>query len=120
WVVHGSGLDELSLAGPTTVTALEDGGLRTFSVSPGDAGLPPAPLEALAGGDAEKNAAIAREILSGGRGPRQDVVLLNAAAALLVAGRARDLREGACLARAALEEGRAAALLSRVRDLSTS
>jgi anthranilate phosphoribosyltransferase len=121
WVVHGSGLDELTLAGPTTVAALEDGRVEMRTVVPEQAGLPCCDPRALQGGGAEENAGIARAVLGGGaRGPRRDVVLLNAAAALVVAGRARDLREGAALAAAALDESRAAALLERVVELSRS
>ena len=108
WVVNGSGLDELTLAGPTSVAALEGDEVRTFTVTPEDAGLASAPLEALRGGDPQANAAIAREVLSGAPGPRRDVVLLNAAAALVVAGRAKDLRDGARQAAAAIDDGRAA------------
>lgn len=120
WVVHGSGLDEVSSAGPTTVAALEDGAVRSFEVTPEDAGLPRRPLAALAGGDAAANAAIAEEVLAGAPGPRREVVLLNAAAALLAAGRASDLREGAARAARAVDEGGARALLARVREASRS
>ena len=116
WVVHGSGLDELTLAGTTTVAELDGGAVRTFTVSPGDAGLQPAPLDAVRGGDPQTNAVIAREVLSGVPGPRRDVVLLNASAALVVAGRASTLADGACLAAAAIDDGRARALLERVRE----
>jgi anthranilate phosphoribosyltransferase len=115
WVVHGSGLDELAPCGPTTVAAIVDGVLETGEVHPEQAGLPRCEPEALRGGDAAACAAIARDVLSGAPGPRRDVVLFNAAAALVVAGRAADLREGAALAAAAVDEGRARALLERVR-----
>jgi anthranilate phosphoribosyltransferase len=118
WVVHGAGLDEIALSGPTAVAAVADGAVRTFEVSPEDAGLPRADGGVLRGGDAATNAALAAEVLQGGRGPRRDVVVLNAAAALVVAGRARDLREGASLAASAIDEGRAAALLDRARERS--
>jgi anthranilate phosphoribosyltransferase len=116
WVVNGSGLDELTLAGPTSVAALEDGEVRSFTITPQDAGLAPAPLDALRGGDPQANAAIAREVLSGAAGPKRDVVLLNAAAALVVTGRASDLRAGARLAAAAIDEGRALRLLERIKE----
>ena len=87
---------------------------------PEDAGLAACPSESLRGGDAKASAAIADEVLRGDRGPRRDVVVLNAAAALVVAGRAEDLRDGAAQAAAALDEGRAARLLGRVRELSRS
>jgi anthranilate phosphoribosyltransferase len=115
-VVNGSGLDELTLAGPTSVAALEDGEVRSFTITPQDAGLAPAPLDALRGGDPQANAAIAREVLSGAAGPKRDVVLLNAAAALVVTGRASDLRAGARLAAAAIDEGRALRLLERIKE----
>jgi anthranilate phosphoribosyltransferase len=117
WVVHGSGLDELTLAGPTAVTAIDGDGLRSFTVTPEDAGLGEAPLEALRGGDPRANAAITRAVLSGEKGAPRDVVLLNSAAALVVAGRVRDLREGARLAAAVLDDGRASRLLERVREV---
>jgi anthranilate phosphoribosyltransferase len=116
WVVNGSGLDELTLAGPTTVAELAGGEVRSFTLTPEDAGLAQAPLEALRGGDPQANAAIAREILAGAPGPKRDVVLLNAAAALVVAGRAADLREGVRLAAAAIDDGRARVLLDRARE----
>jgi anthranilate phosphoribosyltransferase len=114
WVVHGSGLDELSLCGPTRVTAFEDGEVRTFTIGPEDAGLDPCAAAALQGGDARANADIARRVLDGGRGPARDVVLFNAAAALLVAGRVKDLKAGVAEAGQAVDEGRAGALLRRV------
>ena len=122
WVVHGSGLDELSLCGPTTVAAFDEGGaaVRTFTVTPADAGLDPCGVESLRGGDAAASATIASEVLGGGRGPRRDVVVLNAAAALVVAGRAGSLKEGAVQAARAIDEGRASRLLERVRELSRS
>jgi anthranilate phosphoribosyltransferase len=118
WVVHGSGLDELSLCGPTRVTAIEKGEARTFTVDPGQAGLAPCDAGALKGGDARENAAIARGVLEGLRGPARDVVLFNAAAALLVAGRVGDLRAGAARAAEAIDQGRAATLLGRVVEVS--
>ena len=118
WVVHGSGLDEVSLCGPTRVTAFENGDLRTFTITPADAGLDPCEAAALRGGDARENAEIARGVLEGRRGPARDVVVLNAAAALLVAGRARDLRAGAAEASAAIDDGRAGVLLRKIVEVS--
>ena len=118
WVVHGSGLDELSLCGPTRVTAFDDGEVRTFTVRPEDAGLEPCAAPALQGGDARANADITRRVLDGGRGPARDVVLLNAAAALLVAGRVPDLRAGVTEAGRAVDDGRAGTLLRRVVEAS--
>ena len=118
WVVHGSGLDEVSLCGPTRVTSFAKGDLRTFTITPADAGLDPCDAQALRGGDARENAGIARAVLEGRRGPARDVVVLNAAAALHVAGRAKDLRAGAAEASAAIDDGRAGALLKRVIEVS--
>jgi anthranilate synthase/phosphoribosyltransferase len=115
WVVHGGGLDELGL-GATTVAEVNGDSLRTFTVAPEDAGLQAAPLEALRGGDPQANALIAREVLGGAAGPRRDVVLLNAAAALLVAGKVSSLRDGVRLASAAIDEGRVLALVARVKE----
>ena len=122
WVVHGSGLDELSLCGPTTVAAFDETGaaIRTFTVTRDEAGLPPCGPESLRGGDAAVSATIAGEVLGGRRGPKRDVVILNAAAALVVASRAGGLPEGAAQASSAIDDGRAAALLDRVRELSRS
>jgi anthranilate phosphoribosyltransferase len=118
WVVHGSGLDELSLCGPTRVTSFEDGEVRTFTVDAREAGLEPCDPSALQGADAAANAGIARRVLEGARGAARDVVLLNAAAALRVARRAGDLREGVAQAARAIDDGRAASLLRRVVELT--
>lgn len=116
-VVHGAGgLDEISLAGPTEAAALEDGAIRLFRITPEEAGLPSAPVEAIRGGAGADNAAALRKVLEGAEGPYRDTVLLNAAAALMVAGRAGNLREGVALARASIDQGAAlAALESLVR-----
>src|SRR5690348_8598781 len=99
WVVHGSdGLDEITTAGPTSVAELKNGKVRTFEISPEDAGLPKAKPDALRGGDAEHNARALLDVLKGKPGAFRDVALLNAAAALVVAGKAGDLKEGASLA----------------------
>ena len=116
WVVNGSGLDELTLAGRTTVAEVDGESVRSFSIGPEDAGLAVCSLESLRGGDPQANAAIARDVLSGVPGPKRDVVLLNAAAALVVAGKAENLREGVRLATAAIDDGRARALVDRVRE----
>lgn len=112
WVVHGwDGLDELTTTGPSEVAALEDGRIRRFAVTPEEAGLSRAKPAALAGGTAEENAARLRALLEGEKGPLRDIVLLNAAAALIVAGKAENLAGGAALAAAALDDGRAKATL---------
>ncbi len=100
WVVHGQGLDELTVAGPNQVVALEGDQVHEFTVSAADAGLPESPVSAIAGGDAEHNASALRGLLEGETGPYRDTVLLNAAAGLIVAGRAETLRDGAAIGRA--------------------
>jgi anthranilate phosphoribosyltransferase len=118
WVVHGAGLDEMSLMGITQVAAFDDGGApRSFSVRPEDAGLSPCEPDALRGGDPARSAQLAAELLDGARGPARDVVVLNAAAALVVAGRAPDLPSGVEEAGDALDSGRAARLLARVKEI---
>jgi anthranilate phosphoribosyltransferase len=115
WVVHGSdGLDEITTTGPTRVTELKDGKVHTFEVRPSDAGLPPATLEDLKGGDATVNAAAIRELLGGEQGAFRDIVVLNAGAALLVGGKAATLREGAERAARAIDDGSAARALDRL------
>ena len=115
WVVHGMGLDELTVAGESRVVALAAGAVREFTVRPEDAGLTRAPIAAIAGGDAAVNAAALAALLQGATGPYRDTVLLNAAAALMVAGRAGDLREGANQAARALDGGAAFAALETLR-----
>jgi len=115
WVVHGAdGLDEITTTGPTHVTELKDGTIRTFEVRPQDAGLPPATLEDLKGGDATVNAAAIRDVLGGEEGPFRDIVVLNAAAALIVGGKATDLRDGAERAARAIDEGAASRALDQL------
>ncbi len=111
WTVHGQGLDELTTTGPTEVAEWRDGVVRRFQVTPEDAGLPRADISALRGGDAEQNAAALRALLDGAPGAYRDIVLLNAAAALVVADRAADLAQGAALAAAVIDDGRAARAL---------
>jgi anthranilate phosphoribosyltransferase len=118
WVVHGAGLDEITLSGRTSVAAFVEDEARTFSIGPEDAGLGACEVAELAGGDAAASAAIARRVLEGEAGPRRDVVLLNAAAALLVAERAKDLKDGVAQAAAAVDDGRAARLLDAVVEIS--
>jgi anthranilate phosphoribosyltransferase len=116
YVVHGAGLDELTLAGETRVAEIADGEVREFFIRPADAGLGEAPQEAVRGGDAGENARMALAVLGGEEGPRRDVVLLNAAAALLVGGRVESLRAGASRAAEAIDGGRASDLLARVKE----
>ncbi|HET9903103.1 MAG TPA: anthranilate phosphoribosyltransferase [Xanthobacteraceae bacterium] len=121
FVVHGSdGLDEITTAGPTAVAALENGTIRTFEISPEDVGLSRAPAEALRGGDAEANATALRGVLEGMTGPYRDVSVFNAAAALVVAGRARDLKEGVALAAKAIDSGEAEGRLRRLIAVSNA
>lgn len=108
WVVHGSdGLDEITVTGPTTVAELKDGHVRSFEVTPEDAGLSRWPAADLKGGDGAANAQALRGVLAGKTGAYRDIVLLNAAAALVVAGKAADLREGAELAAHSIASGAA-------------
>lgn len=120
-VVHGSdGLDEITLTGPTQVSELRDGQVSTRQIDPRDFGLQLAPAEALQGGDAAYNARILREVLDGREGPRRDVVLLNAAAAIAVGGRAEDTTAGLELARASIDSGRARQALDRLVEVSNA
>ena len=115
WVVHGhDGLDELTTTGSTDVAELKDGQIRVFEVTPADAGLPPAKLTDLKGGDAQFNASAIRDELAGKRGPFRDIVVLNAAAGLIVAGKAASLTDGAALAVHAIESGAAARALAQL------
>jgi anthranilate phosphoribosyltransferase len=121
WVVHGAdGLDELSTTGPTQVAELRDGQVKTFEVTPEDAGLPRAKLEDLKGGNAERNARALRAMLDGERGPFRDVVLFAAGAALIVADRAPDLRGGVAMAAEAVDRGRARTALDRLVAVSNA
>jgi anthranilate phosphoribosyltransferase len=115
WVVHGSdGLDELTTTGTSYVAELDEGEVRRFEVTPEDAGLPRGDPAALRGGDAAGNAAALRGVLEGRPGPLRDIVLLNAAAALVVAGKAADLREGVAVGARAVDDGGALAVLDRL------
>ena len=108
FVVHGSdGLDEMTLTGPTRVSELKNGSVSTYDVSPGDFGLAQAPADALKGGDADYNAEITRSILNGEEGPRRNIVLLNAAAAIVAGDKARDLNEGVQVAAEVIDSGKA-------------
>ena len=112
FVVHGmDGLDELTITGVSKVAEVRRGTVTLREVSPADAGLKAAPIDTLRGGDARENAGILRGILAGERGPRRDVVLLNAAAVLVTAGMARSLKEGAAAAAAAIDSGAARGVL---------
>ncbi|RED53279.1 anthranilate phosphoribosyltransferase [Aestuariispira insulae] len=119
WVVHGAdGLDELSTTGVSKVVELKDGALHSFEVSPEEVGLPVVTLEDLRGGTPEENAQAIRDLLNGKEGPYRDVVLFNAAAALIVAGRAADLKEGVSLARDAIDQGNAKSTLDKLVSIA--
>jgi anthranilate phosphoribosyltransferase len=108
WVVHGAdGMDELTTTGVSHVVELKNGELSSFDIHPSDAGLPEARLSDLEGGTPEDSAAAMRALLRGKEGPFRDIVLLNAAAAFIISGRAGDLKEGVSLAAASIDEGRA-------------
>lgn len=112
-VVHGSdGMDEITITGPTQVAEVRDGVVRQGTVEPADFGVPPAASAAIGGGDAAANAAIAEAILSGRKGPDRDIVVMNAGAALRMAGRAESWREGAALAAESIDSGAAAGTLA--------
>src|ERR1700678_666330 len=121
WVVHGSdGLDEITLTGPTFVAALENGNIRTFEVTPEEAGLARTGGDALKGGDADANAIALQSVLDGKPSPFRDVALLNAAAALIVAGRASNLKEGVALGTQSLDSRAAAAKLKHLIAVSNA
>jgi len=120
WVVHGEGLDELTTAGVTRVSALENGNVRNFEVTPEEAGLARAGPADLKGGDAAHNARALRAVLEGAKNAYRDIALLNAGAALVVAGRAGSLPEGVAMAAAAIDDGRAMAALDRLIAVSNA
>jgi len=118
WVVHGDGLDEMTTTGTTTVAALEDGKIRTFELTPEDAGLPRADPAQLKGGDGAQNAKALRAVLEGEKNAYRDIALLNAAGALVVAGKAADLKQGVALAAESIDSGRALATLEKLVEVS--
>jgi len=121
WLVHGGdGTDEVSIAAPSEVVALENGVLRAFSVHPEDAGLPVHPFEAILGGSPAENAAALRALMDGALGAYRDAVLLNAAAGLLVADRVANLKDGVELARAAIDSGAAKRKIEALRGLTNA
>jgi anthranilate phosphoribosyltransferase len=120
FVVHGrDGLDELTLNGVSDLAEVRGGTVRNFTLEAGEAGLAHAPLQALAGGDARENARLIESILQGDPGPRRDVVLLNAAAALIIAGRAADFAEGVRCAADAIDSGAGLELLTQLRKFTS-
>ncbi|MFN5996986.1 MAG: anthranilate phosphoribosyltransferase [Paracoccaceae bacterium] len=121
WLVHGSdGTDEITICGPTSVSAVENGGVRDFTVHPEDAGLTPHPFEAILGGTPAENAQAFRALLDGAPGAYRDAVLLNAAAALVVADKAGTLRDGVALARESIDSGAARSKVDALRRLTNA
>jgi anthranilate phosphoribosyltransferase len=120
WVVHGSGLDEITTTGPSLVAALKDGEITTFELNPGDFGVETVTLDAIRGGDGTVNAAALRDVLGGAKTPYRDVALCNAAASLIVAGKAKDVTEGMHLASQSLDSGSAARALETLITISNS
>jgi len=121
WIVHGGdGTDELSIAAPSQVAALENGTVTMMQVSAEDAGLRAHPFEAIIGGDAQENALRMLALLDGAKSGYRDATLLNAAAALLVAGKAADLREGAAMAAESIDSGAARRVLEAMVRITTA
>ena len=121
YVVHGSdGLDEITTSGPTAVAALENGKVTTFEIKPEDVGLAVSKPEQLRGGDAVSNAAALKDVLKGKKGPFRDVALLNAAAAIVVAGKAKDLKEGVAVATKSVDSAEAEGRLDRLIQISNA
>jgi anthranilate phosphoribosyltransferase len=120
WVVHGDGLDEITTTGPTQIAEWREGGLRLFTVTPEAVGLPRARREDLAGGEPSANARAVRALLDGEAGPYRDVVLINTAAAFLVAERVETLREGVALAAKAIDAGAARRALEVLVEVTNS
>ncbi len=115
FVVHGlDGLDEITTTGPTRVAEVRDGRVTTYDIEPGGLGLPTASRQDLVGGDAEENAGYVREVLSGKAGPRRDIVLLNAAAAIVAGQKAKDFLEGIAVAAHSIDSGAARKKLERL------
>jgi anthranilate phosphoribosyltransferase len=121
WLVHGGdGTDELSIAAPSKVAALKDGAITEFDIHPEDAGLPVHPFEAIMGGTPSENAAAFRSLLNGAAGAYRDAVLLNSAAALVVAGKAADLKSGVEMARSSIDSGAARARLDAAARITSA
>jgi anthranilate phosphoribosyltransferase len=118
WVVHGDGLDEVAISGPTLVAVLADGKVSVREIGPEDAGISWSPLSALAGGSAAENAAALKRLLAGETGAYRDIVLINSAAALIVAGKVPDLKAGVALAASAIDKGEARAKLDKLIAIS--
>jgi anthranilate phosphoribosyltransferase len=121
WVVHGAdGIDELTTTGYTKISECRDGAVNTFYLHPADVGLPKAPVGSLQGGDARENARLIAQLLDGARGPARDVVLLNAGAALFIAGAAASVEEGIQKSSRAIDRGGAKRTLEQLIAISTA
>ncbi len=119
WVMHGSdGLDEITLTGPTYVSELKDGKVTSFEIAPEDAGLGRVKFEELKGDDPTTNAVALRAVLNGAKGAFRDIVLFNSAAALVIAGKAADLKAGVALAAGAIDSGKARAVLAKLIEIT--
>ena len=119
WVMHGSdGLDEITLTGPTYVSELKDGKVTSFEIAPEDAGLGRVKFEELKGDDPTTNAVALRAVLNGAKGAFRDIVLFNSAAALVIAGKAADLKAGVALAAEAIDSGKARAVLAKLIEIT--
>ncbi len=118
-VVHGQGMDEISLVGKTRIVELRDGKITSFELDPADYGIANASIDALGSGDAIANAVVIREVLAGKeKGPKRDIVMLNAAAGIIVAGLADGFAQALGLAETSIEEGKALHCLERLIELS--
>jgi anthranilate phosphoribosyltransferase len=121
WITHGAdGLDEMSTTGTTKIVELKDGAIRAFEIAPEDVGLTRVDLAALRGGDAAHNAEALKAVLAGARNAYAEIAMLNAAGALVVAGKARELAEGVAMAGDALASGAAERVLDRLVDVSNA
>jgi anthranilate phosphoribosyltransferase len=121
WLVHGSdGLDEVTTTGPTHVVELDNGAIRSFEIGPEHIGLPQAKLADLKGGDPSHNASALLAVLDGAHGPYRDIAVFNSAAALVVAGRAKSLKEGAAAAQQSIDDGKARAALDKLIVVSNA
>jgi anthranilate phosphoribosyltransferase len=121
FVVHGlDGLDEITITGPTRIAEVRDGSVHSYEVTPEEFGLKSAPLETLSGGDAVENARVVREVLGGEKSPRRDVVLMNAAAALVAAGKSEHLKDAMALAANSIDSGKASQKLDALVRFTTA
>ena len=118
WVVYGDGLDEITTAGTTKVCAVEDGQIRSFELTPEDVGLPRVSNADLKGGNAQENAAALLEVLEGKQCPYRDIAVFNAAAALVVSGKVKDVESGIAMATDSIESGNAKSVLEKLIAVS--